>query len=117
MPFTEGARGHFYITFVGFLELPILRNQEYFLYPIGGVVVLFILARLPFSGISNIHSSEAQQRNAGFLIILIYIFNIGPGCIFKALALLLQMWAESLAMPINLIQTFNVSCLFCPLRT
>eukprot|EP00667_Euglena_gracilis_P022339 EG_transcript_24827 len=35
---------YFYITFVGFLELPILRNQEYFLYPIGAVVVLFILS-------------------------------------------------------------------------
>ena len=28
----------------GFLELPILRNQEYFLYPVGGIVILFLLS-------------------------------------------------------------------------
>jgi hypothetical protein len=41
---------YFYVTFVGFLELPILRGQECFLYPIAAVAGLFILCTvLPFN--------------------------------------------------------------------
>jgi len=41
---------YFYITFVGFLELPILGKQEYFLYPVGLIVVCFVLSIIfPFN--------------------------------------------------------------------
>jgi hypothetical protein len=33
-----------YINFIGYLELPILNNQEYFLYPIAVVVALLVLS-------------------------------------------------------------------------
>lgn len=41
-----GACAYCYVTFRGFLELPMLTRQQLFLYPIGGIVALAVLATL-----------------------------------------------------------------------
>lgn len=46
----SGLAYYCYITFIGYLELPILSHQEVFLYPIAGVAVALVLSIfLPFN--------------------------------------------------------------------
>ena len=39
-----GAGAYCYVTFLGYMYLPFLERTEYFLYPIGAVGVLYVLA-------------------------------------------------------------------------